>query len=78
MSVMLQAVVIANEVFGDQHPKYADTLIDYGFYLLSVDAISQGVQVYQASFWKVQGGGRSRRERIYHFFFCYSGYIVSI
>lgn len=47
MHYLLQAVVIASEVFGDQHPKYADTLIDYGFYLLSVDAISQGVQVYQ-------------------------------
>ena len=53
MSVWFQAVVIASEVFGDQHPKYADTLIDYGFYLLSVDAISQGVQVYQVSLWEV-------------------------
>lgn len=49
MHYCLQAVVIASEVFGNQHPKYADTLIDYGFYLLSVDAISQGVQVYQVT-----------------------------
>ncbi|XP_066937070.1 amyloid protein-binding protein 2 isoform X1 [Macrobrachium rosenbergii] len=44
-----QAVMIATEVFGDKHPKYADTLIDYGFYLLNVDAISQGVQVYKTA-----------------------------
>lgn len=48
-SLSSQAVMIATEVFGDKHPKYADTLIDYGFYLLNVDAISQGVQVYQVS-----------------------------
>lgn len=41
--------MIASEVFGEEHPKYADTLIDYGFYLLNVDAISQGVKVYQVS-----------------------------
>ena len=40
--------------FGDHHPKYADTLIDYGFYLLNVDSIRLSVQVYKASsahFW---------------------------
>ena len=40
-------MIIASEVFGDKHPKYADTLIDYGFYLLNIDTIAQGVQVYQ-------------------------------
>ncbi|CAL4060131.1 unnamed protein product, partial [Meganyctiphanes norvegica] len=44
-----QAVMIASEVFDDKHPKYADTLIDYGFYLLNVDAISQGVEVYETA-----------------------------
>lgn len=33
--------------FGCDHPKYADTLIDYGYYLLNVDAINLSVKVYK-------------------------------
>ena len=33
------------EKFGDKHPKYSDTLLDYGFYLLSIDWIHQAVEV---------------------------------
>ena len=35
------------EHFGPKHPKYSDALMDYGFYLLNVDAVCQAVQVYQ-------------------------------
>ena len=35
--------------FGCNHPKYADTLIDYGYYLLNVDAINRSVKVYRVS-----------------------------
>ena len=33
--------------FGSKHPKYSDTLLDYGFYLLNVDNICQSVAIYQ-------------------------------
>ncbi|KAK7459432.1 hypothetical protein BaRGS_00039000 [Batillaria attramentaria] len=41
------AVHQAREHFGAHHPKYSDALLDYGFYLLNVDAITSAVQVYQ-------------------------------
>ncbi|KAK2193494.1 hypothetical protein NP493_12g07051 [Ridgeia piscesae] len=43
------AVQHARENFGPKHHKYSDALLDYGFYLLNVDAICQAVQVYQAA-----------------------------
>ncbi|MCL4122677.1 UNVERIFIED_CONTAM: hypothetical protein GTU68_025296 [Idotea baltica] len=42
-----QAFKIARGMIGERNLKYADTLIDFGFYLLNVDAISQGIEVYQ-------------------------------
>lgn len=41
------AVNLAWEEFGKEHPKFADALLDYGFYLLNVDCIAQSVVVYQ-------------------------------
>ena len=41
--------VIFRKHFGCDHPKYADTLIDYGYYLLNVDAIHLSVKVYKVS-----------------------------
>lgn len=41
-----QAVYLAREVFDTDHPKYADVLIDYGFYLLNYDSIVNSVSVY--------------------------------
>lgn len=32
--------------FGKRHQKYADALLDYGFFLLTVDSVSQSVNVY--------------------------------
>ncbi|KAL8576087.1 hypothetical protein ACOMHN_001437 [Nucella lapillus] len=53
------AVHQAREQFGIEHPKYADALLDYGFFLLNVDAISSAVTVYQLALsirMKVFGG----------------------
>jgi len=41
------AVCLAWEHFGKEHPKFADALLDYGFYLLNVDCIAQSEVVYQ-------------------------------
>uniref|UniRef100_A0A8C6SY91 Amyloid beta precursor protein (cytoplasmic tail) binding protein 2 n=1 Tax=Neogobius melanostomus TaxID=47308 RepID=A0A8C6SY91_9GOBI len=43
------AVFLAREHFGHKHPKYSDTLLDYGFYLLNVDNICQSVAIYQTN-----------------------------
>ncbi|CAH3019390.1 unnamed protein product [Porites evermanni] len=45
-----QAMFLAKQHFGCNHPKYADTLIDYGYYLLNVDAINLSVKVYREAF----------------------------
>lgn len=42
-----QALTLAWEYFGTRHPVTADTLLDYGFYLLNVDSIRQSIEVYQ-------------------------------
>jgi len=42
-----QAVSLSKEVYGIHHAKYADSLIDYGFYLLNVDCIAASMQVYK-------------------------------
>jgi len=42
-----QAVSLSKTVYGDSHTKYADSLIDYGFYLLNVDCITASMQVYK-------------------------------
>ncbi|XP_078362508.1 amyloid protein-binding protein 2-like isoform X1 [Oculina patagonica] len=45
-----QAMFLAKQHFGCDHPKYADTLVDYGYYLLNVDAINLSVKVYKEAF----------------------------
>ena len=46
--LLIQAAVgLAREVFGTSHPKYADCLVDYGFYLLNVDSIRKSLQAYR-------------------------------
>lgn len=42
-----QALTISRQAFGEQHQKYADTLIDYGFFLLNVDSITRSVYIYK-------------------------------
>lgn len=41
-----QAVCRARVSFGINHQKYADALLDYGFFLLNVDSIANSVAVY--------------------------------
>lgn len=41
MSLASQAYVI------DKHPRYSDTLMDYGFFLLNSDFIQESVKVYE-------------------------------
>ncbi|XP_065054288.1 amyloid protein-binding protein 2-like [Rhopilema esculentum] len=43
------AVQLTRQVFGECHPKYAECLTDYGFYLLNVDAVAASVDAYQAA-----------------------------
>merc|ERR1719158_2325117 len=42
-----QSVCLAKGIYGTNHSKYADCLIDYGFYLLNVDCITASMQVYK-------------------------------
>jgi len=42
-----QVVALSKSVYGPSHIKYADSLIDLGFYLLNVDCIAKSMQVYQ-------------------------------
>ena len=44
-----QAVYKARNTFGPQHQKYAETLLDYGFYLLNTDSIANSVAIYKAA-----------------------------
>ena len=43
-----EAVLLAKEVYGSEcHPKYADCLMDLGFYLQNSDGASASVQAYE-------------------------------
>merc|ERR1712013_552968 len=42
-----QAVCLAKMIYGTNHAKYADCLIDYGFYLLNVDCITASMMIYK-------------------------------
>ena len=41
------SLLLAKATFGVEHVKYADCLINYGFYLLNVDRISASVEVFR-------------------------------
>ncbi|XP_061387956.1 amyloid protein-binding protein 2 [Musca vetustissima] len=45
--LICQAKSRAKKTFGANHQKYADTLLDYGFFLLNVDSPYQSVNVYK-------------------------------
>ncbi|XP_073834237.1 protein interacting with APP tail-1 [Musca autumnalis] len=45
--LICQAKSRAKKTFGSNHQKYADTLLDYGFFLLNVDSPNQSVNVYK-------------------------------
>ncbi|XP_059617982.1 amyloid protein-binding protein 2 [Phlebotomus argentipes] len=44
--LIMMAVTKTRSIYGPNHQKYADALLDYGFYLLNVDAITSSVDVY--------------------------------
>jgi hypothetical protein len=44
-----QAVCLTKDVFDKDHPKYSDSLLDFGFFLLNFDSIRQSVGVYEVS-----------------------------
>ncbi|XP_075154367.1 protein interacting with APP tail-1 [Haematobia irritans] len=45
--LICQAKSRAKKAFGPNHQKYADTLLDYGFFLLNIDSPYQSVNVYK-------------------------------
>lgn len=45
--LITQACRRARAYFGENHQKYADALIDFGFFLLNVDAITESVKIYK-------------------------------
>jgi len=44
-----QAVCLTKDVFEKDHPKYSDSLLDFGFFLLNFDSIRQSVGVYETA-----------------------------
>uniref|UniRef100_A0A8C6L163 Amyloid beta precursor protein (cytoplasmic tail) binding protein 2 n=1 Tax=Nothobranchius furzeri TaxID=105023 RepID=A0A8C6L163_NOTFU len=71
------AVFLAREHFGHKHPKYSDTLLDYGFYLLNVDNICQSVAIYQTALDIRQSvfGGKNIHVATAHEDLAYSSYV---
>ena len=43
------SLLLTKATFGAEHVKYADCLVNYGFYLLNVDRISTSVDVYRTA-----------------------------
>lgn len=72
-----QAAYMAREYFGCRHPKYSDTLVDYGFYLLNIDCVAQSVQVYQNALAIRQCvfGGKNLHIAITHEDLAYASYV---
>uniref|UniRef100_H2T0V3 Amyloid beta precursor protein (cytoplasmic tail) binding protein 2 n=1 Tax=Takifugu rubripes TaxID=31033 RepID=H2T0V3_TAKRU len=69
--------VSSREHFGHKHPKYSDTLLDYGFYLLNVDNICQSVAIYQTALDIRQSvfGGKNIHVATAHEDLAYSSYV---
>ncbi|XP_023235379.1 amyloid protein-binding protein 2-like [Centruroides sculpturatus] len=72
-----QALHLSREHFGCKHPKTADTLQDYGFYLLNVDSNRQSVKVYQTALDVRQCvfGGHNLHVAIAHEDLAYASYV---
>lgn len=73
----LLSASLNREKFGPKHHKYSDTLLDYGFFLLNIDSISQSVQVYQAALdiRIAVFGGNNLHVAIAHEDLAYSSYV---
>ena len=50
MTVIYLPCFLIRQVVGEHHPKYAECLADYGFYLLNIDAVAASVNAYQVSY----------------------------
>ncbi|XP_060071001.1 amyloid protein-binding protein 2-like [Ylistrum balloti] len=76
-TLIKHAVHYARTMFGGQHPKYSDALLDYGFYLLNVDSITAAVQVYQMALDIRQSvfGGNNLYVAIAHEDLAYASYV---
>lgn len=72
-----QAVNLAKSVYGDSHPKYADCLVDYGFYLLNVDCITASMKFYQTALdvRKAAFGGDNLQVALAHEDLAYATYV---
>uniref|UniRef100_A0AAY5E895 Amyloid beta precursor protein (cytoplasmic tail) binding protein 2 n=1 Tax=Electrophorus electricus TaxID=8005 RepID=A0AAY5E895_ELEEL len=72
-----QLIKTCVEHFGHKHPKYSDTLLDYGFYLLNVDNICQSVAIYQTALDIRQSvfGGKNIHVATAHEDLAYSSYV---
>lgn len=44
-----QAMILAKQHLSEEHPKFSDCLLDFGFYLINFDIIWQSVIVYEVS-----------------------------
>ncbi|CAB4055661.1 Amyloid protein-binding protein 2 [Lepeophtheirus salmonis] len=47
--LILEAILLSKETYGEWHPKYADCLLDYGYYLLNADRVIKSLQAYQSA-----------------------------
>ncbi|XP_013792359.1 amyloid protein-binding protein 2-like, partial [Limulus polyphemus] len=72
-----QALHTARINFDPKHPKFGDTLLDYGFYLLNVDSINKSVIVYQKALdvWQTAFGGYNLHVAIVHEDLAYASYV---
>lgn len=50
MKSFLFHLFVNRNYFGESHQKYADTLLDYGFFLLNVDDIVRSVHAYTVKY----------------------------
>ncbi len=71
------AIFLVRENFGTRHPKYSDILLDFGFYLLNIDSISQSTVVYQQALdIRLSAfGGRNLHVAIAHEDLAYASYV---
>ncbi|XP_071872684.1 protein interacting with APP tail-1 isoform X1 [Bombus fervidus] len=72
-----QAVYLAKEVFGVDHPVYSNVLIDYGFYWLNFDNIINSVNLYRdaLAIRKEIFGGRNLHVALAHEDLAYALYV---
>lgn len=48
--LITEAVCMAKDFYGSRSIKYADALLDYGYFLINRDSVRQAVTVYSVSY----------------------------